>query len=161
MDYYKTSSAYVRTLHRPLVRLDYKLIEKEPVLFLKPQDWMNSSGRTVGLVKRVCDVKPSNIMVVYDDMDFDFGCIKIKHTGSSGRHNGVQSVIDAIGKDFARFRVGIGRPEEGCTARDHVLSDFRTFEQKQFCDLYSLAIQVINTYIAHDVQKTMEIFNRR
>jgi len=122
---------------------------------------MNSSGRSVGTVARELQLKPEDIMVIHDDMDFEFSRIKIKAGGNSGRHNGVQSVIDAIGKNFARFRVGIGRPDEDCTARDHVLSDFRTWEQKHFCELFGLGIQVVNTFVAHNVQRAMSTFNRR
>jgi len=162
VDHYKAQDGYFRAPRKPLViMLKQKIIHRQVVTFVKPQDWMNSSGKAVGLIKRTCGYDPKDIMVIHDDMDFEFGKIKIKSGGSSGRHNGIQSVIDAIGKDFTRFRVGIGRPDDEQTARDYVLSDFRTFEQKQFCELFGLAIQVVDTFVAHGVQQTMNIFNRR
>jgi len=161
ISHHKANKCYLDTPRKPMLEMHYKVLSGELVLFLKPRDWMNSSGKAVGRVARQLKLDPKDILLIHDDMDFDFGIFKIKGGGSSGRHNGVQSVIDAVGKNFARFRIGIGRPDEEQTAYEYVLSDFRTWEQKRFCELFGLAIQVVDTFVAHGVQQTMNIFNRR
>lgn len=124
-------------------------------------DWMNSSGISVGKVVRATKTDPDDVMVIHDDMDFDFGTFKIKPGGSSGRHNGVQSVIDHIGKNFVRFRIGVGRPMDETPSRDYVLSEFETHEKKCFCKLIGLATRVVDCFVEHGVQQIMSIFNRR
>lgn len=158
---YHACKSYCRISQNKYVPVNSKIIHNNAVIFVKPLDWMNSSGDTVGLIKTVCDYHPSDIMVIYDDMDFEFGDIKIKCSGSSGRHNGVQSIIDAIGENFIRFRIGIGRPKIGQSARDHVLSDFNISERKCFCELFGLTINVVDTFIKRDAEYTMGVYNRR
>jgi PTH1 family peptidyl-tRNA hydrolase len=158
---YYTYKSYCRIPQNNCVQLDSKIIHNNAVIFVKPLDWMNSSGNTISLIKRVCNYNPLDIMVIHDDMDFEFGDIKVKCSGNSGRHNGVQSIIDTIGKDFTRFRIGIGRPKIGQTASDYVLSDFSISERKCFCELFGLAIDVVDTFIKYDVQHTMNIYNKK
>lgn len=175
IQHYKATYGIVKVKGEPSIEIRQKVIIKQKVIkgtnviFLKPMDWMNSSGIAVGGVSKAIGINPKDIMVIYDDMDFDFGDYKIKAKGSSGRHNGVQSIIDTIGPKFTRFRIGIGRPikdikgwsTEEQTGKDYVLSEFDIHEQKCFCELFGLATQVVNSFIVHGVQKTMSTFNRR
>lgn len=86
------------------------MIENQKVILLKPQTYMNLSGNSV---KEVVDFyKTEKILVIYDDMDIEPGKIKIRKKGSSGGHNGMKSIIQMLGtEEFARIRVGIGRPQ--------------------------------------------------
>lgn len=86
------------------------IIENQKVILLKPQTYMNLSGNSV---KEVVDFyKIKKILVIYDDMDIEPGKIKIRKKGSSGGHNGMKSIIQMLGtEEFARIRVGIGRPQ--------------------------------------------------
>lgn len=159
--HHKSKVCYLKTNDKPLMKLHYSVINNEPMIFLKPQDWMNSSGKSVGRVARELNIPASDIIVVYDDLDLPFGKLRVKHEGSSGGHNGVQSIIDAIGKKFNRVRFGIGRPEDGTSIYDYVLSDFILWEQKQFCELFSIGMGAIHKYIENGIVKTMEVYNRR
>jgi peptidyl-tRNA hydrolase, PTH1 family len=150
----------VRTSNKPIA-IQCGIVAKQPVVILKPQDWMNSSGVSVKLIEMVLKQKNEDVLVIHDDLSFDFGDFKLKPNGSSGGHNGVQSIINTIGKDFNRFRVGIGSPEEGQTPYDYVLSDFTLSEQKWFCELCSLTISIVDSFIEHGAQKTMNTFNSR
>jgi PTH1 family peptidyl-tRNA hydrolase len=88
------------------------IIEKEKVILVKPQTYMNSSGISVKQFVQFYKIPMENIIVIYDDMDIDKGIIKIRKKGGPGSHNGMKSVVQEISSDaFPRIRVGIGLPE--------------------------------------------------
>jgi PTH1 family peptidyl-tRNA hydrolase len=159
---HKAKYGIIKVPRESSVEIRRKRIFGHDVVFLKPMDWMNSSGIAVGKVINALDIKTQDIILIHDDMDFDFKDFRIKPGGGYGRHNGVQSVINAIGsKKFARFRIGIGRPAEEQTSQEYVLSKFSWDEQKCLGQLYGLAMQIINDFVVHNVQHTMGKFNRR
>ena len=87
------------------------IIEKEKVILLKPQTYMNLSGNSVKKIVDFNKIEKEKILVIYDDMDIEPGKIKIRKKGSAGGHNGMKSIIQMIGtEEFTRIRVGIGRP---------------------------------------------------
>ena len=87
------------------------IIEKEKVILLKPQTYMNLSGNSVKKIVDFYKIEKEKILVIYDDMDIEPGKIKIRKKGSAGGHNGMKSIIQMIGtEEFTRIRVGIGRP---------------------------------------------------
>lgn len=93
-------------------------------LLIKPQTYMNSSGKVVpALLKQ--GIKAENILVVHDELEQPFGAIKIKVGGSAKGHNGLKSIIAACGDQFARLRFGIGRPENKEDVPDYVLQKFK------------------------------------
>jgi PTH1 family peptidyl-tRNA hydrolase len=123
---------------------------------------MNSSGKSVALAVDTLQVKPEDILLIHDDIAFDFGNLKIKSSGSGGNHNGVKSVIDCLGfNNFNRLRIGIGTPNEEQTLYDYVLSDFAANESKYFCELYAVVIEIADGFIEHGAQWAMSTFNRR
>ena len=88
------------------------MIEGEKVLLLKPQTYMNLSGKSIIQVINFYKIPLENICVIYDDMDVEKGKIKIRKKGSAGSHNGMKSVIEELGsEEFTRIRIGIGKPE--------------------------------------------------
>ena len=87
-------------------------IEKEKVILLKPQTYMNLSGKSIKQVIDFYKIPFEDICVIYDDMDVEKGKIKIRKKGSAGSHNGMKSVIEELGTtEFTRIRIGIGKPE--------------------------------------------------
>jgi len=99
------------------------------LFFLKPLTYMNRSGEAVGQFARFFKIQPSEILVVYDDLDLPLGTLRLRLKGSSGGHRGVESVIQALGtKEFPRLRIGIGRPERKEQVVDFVLSPFKEEE---------------------------------
>lgn len=105
-------------------------INKEKILLLKPQTFMNNSGQAVAAAAKFYKIKPANIWVVHDDLDLPLGKMKIQRDRSAAGHNGVQSIIDSLGtQDFVRFRVGIApaKPTKKSGA-DFVLSKFSPAE---------------------------------
>lgn len=98
----------------------------------KPRCYMNESGRQVGPLATFYSVAPADIVVIHDDLDLDFGRIRLKLGGGEGGHNGLRSVAAALGtKDFQRVRIGIGRPPGRKDPAAFVLENFTTAERAE------------------------------
>ena len=113
------------------------------VYLLKPTTFMNASGQAVAAVQNYFDIPSSNVMIVYDDRDLDFGRIKITTGFRTGaHHNGVKSVAQHIGNNFQRIRFGIGNDHmRHKNVRDFVLENFTSPERKAFEQLMPYIIQ--------------------
>jgi PTH1 family peptidyl-tRNA hydrolase len=99
----------------------------EKLVLLKPETYMNESGRSVGAAAAFFKVEPQDVLIVHDEGDFDLGRIEVKRGGGLAGHNGLRSIAQHLGtQDFARLRIGVGRPERGDprTLADYVLADF-------------------------------------
>ena len=99
----------------------------EKLVLLKPETYMNESGRSVGAAARFFKVEPEDVLVVHDEGDFDLGRLEVKHGGGLAGHNGLRSIAQELGsQDFTRLRIGVGRPERGDprSLADYVLADF-------------------------------------
>ena len=94
------------------------------VLVLKPQTYMNESGRSVGEAMRFYDVDPSQVITLYDELDLEAGKVRVKLGGGDAGHNGIRSMIAHCGPHFVRVRLGIGHPGQKELVHAHVLSDF-------------------------------------
>jgi len=100
-------------------------VGSEKLLLIKPQTFMNESGRSVRPWMDYYDLDLDDILVIYDDMDLPAGKIRLRQKGSSGGHNGIRSIITHVGtKEFNRIKVGIDRPYPKQTVVSHVLSKF-------------------------------------
>jgi len=99
-------------------------LDGEKVLVLKPQTYMNESGRSVGEALRFFKLAPEDVVVLYDEIDLAPGKLRVKQGGGTGGHNGIRSLEAHIGKDFWRVRLGVGHPGDKDLVHGHVLSDF-------------------------------------
>lgn len=105
-----------------------------PLALLKPQTYMNESGRAVGAAARFYKVSPENVLVVHDEGDFDLGRLQARLGGGLAGHNGLRSVSRHLGtQEFLRLRIGVGRPERGDPRplADYVLSDFEPHDDAE------------------------------
>jgi peptidyl-tRNA hydrolase, PTH1 family len=100
------------------------LIAGEKVLVLKPQTYMNESGRAVGEAMRFHHIAIENVFAFYDELDLVAGKLRIKTGGGAAGHNGIRSMAQHIGEDFHRVRLGIGHPGDKERVLAHVLGDF-------------------------------------
>jgi PTH1 family peptidyl-tRNA hydrolase len=102
------------------------------VVLAKPRCYMNESGRQVGPLAKFYSVPPADIIVVHDELDLEFGRIRLKLGGGEGGHNGVRSVAAGLGtKDFQRVRIGIGRPPGRKDPAAFVLENFTATERPE------------------------------
>lgn len=107
-------------------KLDCRAVisQNRDFILAKPQTYMNLSGESVKGLMTKYDIAPSNLMVVYDDLDLELGIVRIRKEGSAGTHNGMRNIISCIKRqDFPRVRMGIGRPPEGMDVKDYVLAN--------------------------------------
>ena len=101
----------------------------EPVRLIKPISFMNEIGPVVAKALRRVEAGPADLILVYDDIDLPLGNVRLRMKGSHGGHNGVRSVIEALGtQEIQRVKVGIGRPDQKDDVPDHVLTSFERDE---------------------------------
>ena len=127
----------------------------------KPRTFMNASGEAVSeLVKRY-QVEPDDLVVVYDDLDLPLGKLRLRARGSSGGHRGLASIIERLGTgEFARVRVGIGRPEAaGSEAIEYVLGDFAPTEREAVRGAIARCCEAIDTILAEGIDGAMNRWN--
>lgn len=105
-----------------------RLTLSEKYILCKPVTGMNSSAEAIKLVKNKFDI--SDVIVVHDELEIPFDCLRIKRGGKPGGHNGLKSIDNEIGNDYIRFRIGIGRPTDGTPILDYVLGDFKEYPSK-------------------------------
>ncbi|MDQ0282042.1 PTH1 family peptidyl-tRNA hydrolase [Rhodococcus fascians] len=106
-------------------------LDGRSVVVAKPRTFMNLSGQPVAALARFFSVDPANIVVVHDELDIDFGTLRLKLGGGEGGHNGLRSISQHLGtKDYLRVRVGVGRPPGRMDPASFVLKPFSTPERK-------------------------------
>jgi peptidyl-tRNA hydrolase, PTH1 family len=102
------------------------------VVLAKPRCYMNESGRQVGPLAKFYSVSAADVLIIHDELDIDFGQIRLKLGGGEGGHNGLRSVASALGtKDFQRIRIGIGRPPGRKDPAAFVLENFNATERPE------------------------------
>ena len=118
-----------------------------PVVVAKPRCYMNESGRQVGPLAKFYSIAPGDVIVIHDELDIDFGKVRLKLGGGEGGHNGLRSVASALGsKDFQRVRIGIGRPPGRKDPAAFVLEPFSSTERTEvplLCELAADATELL------------------
>ena len=120
----------------------------QKLVLLKPETYMNDSGRSVGAAAAFFKVEPGDVLVVHDEGDFDLGRIEVKRGGGLAGHNGLRSIAQHLKtQDFARLRIGVGRPERGDprTLADYVLADFDEHDDADA--LIARAADAVESYV--------------
>ncbi len=118
------------------------------VIAIKPTTFMNLSGVAVQAVCNFYKIHPENIVVVHDELDIDFGQLRLRIGGSAAGHNGIKSVTDHIGENYGRIRVGIGPKKPArIKSEDFVLQKFNADEQTQISNLIREVNAILSEYI--------------
>lgn len=135
-------------------------IEGFSVALVKPQTYMNLSGRAVGPLVRFYKVPLERLLVICDDLDLPLGQLRLRLKGGSGGHRGLASVIEHLGsQDFPRLRVGIGRPAGTMSPEAYVLQDFDPAQQAVMEQVYPRAVEAVRTVLREGFQAVMNRFN--
>jgi PTH1 family peptidyl-tRNA hydrolase len=129
------------------------------IVFIKPQTFMNESGRSVRLAASFYNVPPEHVVVIYDDVNLPVGYLRIRASGSDGGHNGMKSILYHLQSDaFPRIRIGVGTPPDGEMA-DWVLSGFSVPERKIINETVERACGAAETLVTHGVIEAMNRYN--
>lgn len=134
-------------------------INGRPVILAKPQTFMNLSGESVGALANYYRIAPNDLLVVYDELDLAFGVIRLREKGGAGGHNGMRSIIQQIGNEFPRLRLGIGRPPGRMDAAAYVLQDFSKDEAILVNEVLDSATAAIESFVADGINLAMSRFN--
>jgi len=128
---------------------------------LRPQTFMNVSGKSVMAAARFHKVPVSQLVVVHDELDFEFGRVAVKTGGGHGGHNGLRDIVGHLGTpDFLRIRMGIGRPTHGRSdVSNWVLSEFDDSDAAELPDVIRLAHQAVTAVVTEGPEKAMNLFN--
>ncbi|HIG52568.1 MAG TPA: aminoacyl-tRNA hydrolase [Candidatus Latescibacteria bacterium] len=130
----------------------------QEVMLVKPQTFMNSSGKTVAALCAQWQTNPQDVLVVFDDFLLDFGRFRFRRGGSDGGHNGLASVLEELNtQDVPRLRMGIGSPPEGGGIIDYVLDSFSPEDEVE--DLLGCCENALEKYYAEGVEAAMNSFN--
>jgi peptidyl-tRNA hydrolase, PTH1 family len=134
-------------------------IEGQKVCLAEPLLYMNVSGPVIQHICRKFNIQTEDLLVIHDDLDMETGRLRIRKTGSSGGHKGVDSIIESMGsRDFIRVKIGIGR-ESGIKAEDYVLSKFTRPEMNLVKDTIQRAADAVCSIVCEGVDKAMNTFN--
>jgi PTH1 family peptidyl-tRNA hydrolase len=133
----------------------------ERVLLLKPQTFMNLSGRSVSAALRYYKLPLESLLVISDDLDLPVGQLRLRPSGSAGGQKGLADVIRCVGSDsFARLRLGIGKVHKAATVA-HVLSGFTPDERSAVAEQIRLAAEAVECWVREGVTSAMNRYNRR
>ena len=136
-------------------------IAGQQVVLAMPQTFMNESGRAVGPLTRFFQVELERLLVIYDDLDLPPGTIRMRPGGGSGGHKGMRSIIQYLGsQEFARLRIGIGRPPGRMDPADYVLQDINGEEVDLFDESLDRAVAAIETWLREGVEEAMSRHNQ-
>jgi PTH1 family peptidyl-tRNA hydrolase len=132
------------------------------VILAKPGTFMNNSGGPVAGLMKFYDVAIQNVIVIHDELDIDAGAVRVKQSGGHAGHNGLRDIIAAAdSNDFARVRVGIGRPPGRMDAADFVLKNFSGDERKELPLLLALSADAVEEIVTKGVLEAMNSVNSK
>ena len=140
-------------------RLAQGVIAGEPTMLLEPQMYMNRSG--AALAALAPQLAASSLIVVHDDLDLEFSCVRVKRGGGTAVHRGLDSIAECCGLDFTRVRVGIGRPSGDGDVAEYVLSPFTAAETESAAAAVDRAADAVERVLREGEEKAMNCFNVR
>ena len=137
------------------------LAKDHDALLMEPATFMNSSGEAVLSVGSFYKVNLADWLIVVDDVNLPLGRVRMRKMGSAGGHNGLKSVIQHLGPDFARLRIGVGRGDPKWDLADHVLARFEPEERRSVEEAIGRAADAVETFVTEGIEPAMNRFNAR
>jgi PTH1 family peptidyl-tRNA hydrolase len=132
------------------------------VIVAKPLTFMNLSGVAIGDLLRFYKIELPDLFIIVDDTNLELGRLRARPSGSAGGHNGLKSVIGALGtEEFARLRLGVGRGDGRWDLADHVLATFEPEERSEIAEATSRAADAAELFVAEGIVPVMNRFNRK
>jgi PTH1 family peptidyl-tRNA hydrolase len=135
------------------------VVKDRDVLLAQPQTFMNLSGIAVGGLMAFYKVRPADVLVVVDEVQLPLGKLRLRQSGSAGGHNGLKSVIEMVGQDFPRLRIGVGRGNDQWDLSDHVLARFSAEERPTIEHAVKRAADAVETFVGDGVFAAMNRYN--
>lgn len=129
------------------------------VILAKPMSYMNLSGGPVNALRDFYKVPPANIVAVHDELDIDYGTLRLKLGGGDNGHNGLKSMTKAMGADYHRVRFGIGRPPGRMQVADFVLKDFSPAERKELDYFVDRAADAVESLVLDGLERAQSSYN--
>jgi PTH1 family peptidyl-tRNA hydrolase len=133
--------------------------DDDVVLLTKPLTFMNASGEAIGELLRYFKIDVADLLVVVDEIQLPLGKLRARVRGSAGGHNGLKSVIQYVGEDFARLRLGVGRGDARRDLADHVLSKFEKDEAADVERMIARAADATDVFVTDGIAAVMNQFN--
>ena len=136
-------------------------VDGRKIVLAQPQTYMNLSGQAVYALADYFDIDPEAMVVVYDDLDLEFGRMKISVNRGAGGHKGISSIMDYLDTgDFVRLRVGIGRPRFNEPVERYVLANFYLDEQEELAKIVQTAREGLRAIVENGAVAAMQKYNR-
>ncbi|MFK5936960.1 MAG: aminoacyl-tRNA hydrolase [Sulfurimonas sp.] len=135
---------------------DGELFKFKNHFLLKPLTFMNLSGNSIAKVKSFYKIE--KVVVIHDDLDLPFGTLRFKHGGGHGGHNGLKSTDEKISKEYARVRMGIGKPEHRGEITSYVLGSFNTDEEKHLSSWIETTCKAIEFLLENSLDDTSSLY---
>lgn len=137
-------------------------IGEHRVLLMKPQTFMNLSGEAVREAADFYKIPPENILVLFDDINFDVGAMRIRRSGSDGGHNGIKSIIYQLNSDaFPRVKIGVGKkPSPDYDLADYVLGTYSDADKKTLFSTFARVYDCVGLILSGQMDKAMNLYNR-
>ncbi|WP_327403463.1 aminoacyl-tRNA hydrolase [Streptomyces sp. NBC_01288] len=129
------------------------------VVLVKPTSFMNLSGGPVNALRDFYKVPLANVVAVHDELDIDYGTLRLKLGGGDNGHNGLKSMTKAMGPDYHRVRFGIGRPPGRMQVADFVLKDFSSTERKELAFLVDRATDSVECLVSEGLERAQSAYN--
>lgn len=147
-----------KTKHKALV--SEGMMQGRKVMLVKPQTFMNNSGEALAEILAYYKAEPSQLIVIYDDIDLEPGKLRIRPKGGPGTHNGMRSIVSQLNtEDFPRVRIGIGKPEPQIDLVDFVLGRFSPEERTLVNEAIERAALAVATMVCASVEVAMAKYN--
>ena len=129
-------------------------------VLVEPQTFMNLSGDAVSRIAAYHKLEPADVLVVVDEVQLPLGRLRLRRSGSAGGHNGLKSIIQHMGPDFPRLRLGVGRGDPNWDLADHVLSRFDGDERDSVADSIKRAADAVELFVEEGIEVAMNRFNQ-
>lgn len=152
-------SIHMERAHRSAI-IGKGVIQDFGVALVKPRTYVNRSGEAIRYLQARYSTPGDRLLIVYDDINLPLGKLRLRPRGSAGGHNGIKSIIEAVGsQDFPRLRIGVGKPPDGVGQIEHVIGKMPPEDRDVLNDAVHCAADAIACLLTEGIDDTMSRFN--